>query len=169
MLVEADRQTLAATGVKTATHAFVPVGVGSIAQAVTQHHKSQDVESSVAILTVEPDTAAGLKTSISAGRITPVTTQDSIMCGMNCGTVSSTAWAVLKSGVDACVVVTDAEAHRAVVDLEELGVKTGPCGAATLAALRRACEDDREKLAIGKDAVVVLYCTEGPREYEVPQ
>ena len=90
------------------------------------------------------------------------------MCGMDCGTLSTTAWPVLSRGVDACVAVTDLEAHEAVKELEGLGVRAGPCGAATLAALKRACKELGGDLGLGTDSVVVLFCTEGTREYEVP-
>lgn len=171
MLREADAQVKIATGGAPATHAFVPVGVGSIAHAVTRHYKraAPGDPSRASVLTVEPTTAAGLRTSLEAGNIVPVDTGDSIMCGMNCGTISTTAWPALRSGVDADVTVTDREAHDAVCELERSGLKPGPCGAATLAALRRACRDVRDELRLDRQSVVVLFCTEGGREYEIPQ
>lgn len=170
MLREADAQVHEATGqANAATHAIVPVGVGSIAEAVTQHYKkAAPGQLGTCVLTVEPTTASGLKASLEAGKITAVDTGDSIMCGMNCGTISTTAWPTLRSGVDADVTVTDREAHEAVSELESLGLQPGPCGAATLAALKRACRDTREELHLTGKSVVVLFCTEGRREYEVP-
>lgn len=169
MLDESDKQVLERTGGVSVTHAIVPVGVGSIAQAVTQHFKSFERSTSPAkVMAVEPDTAASLKTSLESGTITIVTTEDTIMCGMNCGTVSTTAWPVLKAGVDASILVTDIETHQAVLDLEVLGIHAGPCGASTLAALRRAVSERREELGLDNSSVVVLFCTEGAREYETP-
>lgn len=169
MLNESDEQVLEHTGMGSVTHAFVPVGVGSIAQAVTQHFKDERRTAGHAkVVTVEPTTAASLKTSLDSGMISTIPTEDTIMCGMNCGTVSTTAWPILKKGVDASVAVTDVEAHQAVEDLRALGVGAGPCGAATLAALRRAVLDRGVDLGLDQNSVVVLYCTEGPREYEVP-
>lgn len=170
MLNESDLQVQEATGGKTATHAFIPVGVGSIAHAVTKHYKKSPLgsQSRASVLTVEPTTAACLKASLEAGQMTTVETGDSIMCGMNCGTVSSTAWPTLASGVDADVTVTDEEAHTAVTELGTMGLQPGPCGAATLSALRKACLEAREKLGFTQDATVVLFCTEGKREYEIP-
>ena len=40
------------------------------------------------------------------------------MAGLNCGTVSRTAWPVLRDGCDAAVAVDDDEARRAVADLD---------------------------------------------------
>ena len=169
MLNESDEQILEQTGRSSVTHAFVPVGVGSIAQAATQHFKSSKRETGPPkVITVEPTTAPSLKTSLEAGAIAPIPTEDTSMCGMNCGTVSTTAWPILKAGVDASVVVTDVEAHQAVQHLMAKGVKAGPCGAATLAALRRAALERRDELVFDGTSVVVLYCTEGPREYDVP-
>lgn len=169
MLDEADAQVPSGTGGLAATHAIVPVGVGSVAQAVTQHFKSSErTASPVTVMTVEPNTASSLKTSLEAGAMTTVPTEDSIMCGMNCGTVSTTAWPMLKAGVDAAIVVTDPEAHQAVLDLGFLGIRAGPCGAATLAALRRAVEERRQELGFHGSSVVILFCTEGERDYETP-
>ena len=170
MLNESDLQVQEATGAKTATHAFIPVGVGSIAHAVTQHYKAFPLghRSRASVMTVEPTTAACLRASLESGQITTVDTGDSIMCGMNCGTVSSTAWSTLKSGVDADITVMDGEAHAAVEELSTMGLQPGPCGAATLSALRKACFDAREELGLDQNATVVLFCTEGKREYEIP-
>lgn len=148
------------------THAFIPVGVGSIAHAVTQHYKAATPAATV--VTVEPTTAACLRASLEHDRLISVQTGDSIMCGMNCGTVSSTAWPTLRSGVDADITVAEDEAHAAVGELEALGLMPGPCGAATLAALRRGCREAREELGFTRESVVVLFCTEGRREYVAP-
>lgn len=170
MLNETDVQMQAVLPGRSATNAFVPVGVGSIAEAVTQHYKRHPPghDSRASIATVEPTTAACLMASLEAGKITTVQTKESIMCGMNCGTVSTTAWPTLSMGVDADITVTDAEAHLSVCQLEQHGLQPGPCGAATLAALKRACCDARNDLGLNSSSVVVLFCTEGAREYEAP-
>ncbi|KAF2640240.1 tryptophan synthase beta subunit-like PLP-dependent enzyme [Massarina eburnea CBS 473.64] len=146
------------------THAIASVGVGSWAQAVALHYKSES--RSACVIAVEPDTAACLQTSLRAGKIVPIETRHTIMNGMNCGTVSYTAWKVLKDGVDACVEVTDVEAHQDLQYLHVKGVKNGPCGAAPLSALRRLTREG--KLGLGKESIVVLFSTEGAREYDVP-
>ncbi|KAG6368806.1 hypothetical protein INS49_003022 [Diaporthe citri] len=170
MLNESDVQVPEATGGKATTHAFIPVGVGSIAHAVTKHYKKHPLgsQSRASVVTVEPTTAACLRASLETGGMTTVETGDSIMCGMNCGTVSSTAWPTLESGVDADVTVTDKEAHAAVTELSTMGLQPGPCGAATLSALRKACSEAREELGFTQDSTVVLFCTESQREYQIP-
>jgi diaminopropionate ammonia-lyase len=86
------------------------------------------------------------------------------MAGLNCGTISSSAWPVLRAGCDAAVAVSDEEALRAVADLDRLGVSSGPSGAASLAGVRAALTDPERRAALDldDDAVVVLLSTEGP-------
>ncbi|KAI0517774.1 pyridoxal-phosphate dependent enzyme family protein [Xylaria bambusicola] len=170
MLAEADKQILQATGEKAATHAVVPCGAGSVAEAVTAHYKAPGRESRAAILSVEPTGAACLQASLKAGQSVTVQTQDTIMNGLNCGTLSTTAWPVLKAGIDVSVVISDLESHAAVKDLTANRISAGPCGGATLAALKKVCSDADTKGYLGLDgsSIVVLYCTEGSREYPVP-
>lgn len=84
------------------------------------------------------------------------------MAGLNCGTLSSLAWPVLRDGCDAAVAVTDDDALRAVEDLATLGVSSGPSGAATLAGVRKALGEAERREALGLDgsSVVVLLSTE---------
>jgi diaminopropionate ammonia-lyase len=140
----------------------VPVGVGSLAEAVIRHHR-QAGALHPRVLSVEPDTAACLVASLAADRPVSVDTAATVMAGLNCGTVSSAAWPVLRAGCDAAVAVTDADAVRAVTDLGALGISSGPSGAATLAGVRAALGDPdrRADLGLGLDAVVVLLSTEG--------
>lgn len=135
-----------------------PVGVGSLAQAVVTHYRSRGADRPAALLGVEPDTAACVQASLAAGRPVSVPTGATIMAGLNCGTPSSLAWPYLRDGLDAAVTVTDVEAAAAVRELASLGVAAGPCGAATVAAVRAA-----SGLGLTADDTVVLLSTEGPR------
>ncbi|MEV4873449.1 diaminopropionate ammonia-lyase [Streptomyces syringium] len=144
----------------------VPVGVGSLAQAAVVHHRSGAGDRAPALLTVEPDAAAGLLESLTAGDLRTVPTGTTIMAGLNCGTPSSLAWPYLLRGVDAAIAVDDAATARAALDLGGLGVPAGPCGAASLAGLRAALTGDgagarRAALAADRDSTVVLLSTEG--------
>ncbi|KAI0206823.1 pyridoxal-phosphate dependent enzyme family protein [Astrocystis sublimbata] len=171
MLAEADQQVLQATGQKAATHAIVPCGAGSVAESVTAHYKAPGRTSRAAIIAVEPTDAACLQASLKAGKSVTVQTRETIMNGLNCGTLSTTAWPVLKDGIDASVTISDAEAHTSLQELKAASITSGPCGAAALAALRSVCADDKMRATLGLDehSVVVLYCTEGPREYAIPR
>ncbi|KAK3393365.1 diaminopropionate ammonia-lyase family protein [Podospora didyma] len=150
---------------------IVPVGVGSLAQAVVTHYRSLGVGTKV--LTVEPDTAACLYTNlrgdVAGQKPVPLeTTGPTIMAGLDCGTVSLCAWNLLNAAVDACLSVSDHEAHSACGILKTHGVAAGPCGAASLAALLRLGDKEKKDLGLGNTSVVVLLCTEGERQYSVP-
>lgn len=71
MLFETDEQ-LKELDFGPVTHAIASVGVGSWAQAVAMHYKSKDPAAFVTA--VEPDSAACLHASLTAGEITPITT-----------------------------------------------------------------------------------------------
>ncbi|KAL4914864.1 tryptophan synthase beta subunit-like PLP-dependent enzyme [Aspergillus aurantiobrunneus] len=147
-----------------ATVMVTPVGVGSLANTVATFCKSR--EEAVSVVAVEPDTAACLQESLSRGKLTPIETSFTIMDGMNCGTVSTTAWPNLQRLVDASVTVSCYESHRAVEYLSSRSITAGPCGAASVAALRRLATESQSLL--NKDSVVVLLSTEGPRDYPIP-
>ena len=119
-------------------------------------------------MTVEPDVAASLKTSLEAGKVTSISTVHTIMDGMNCGTTSTTAWQVLKNGVDASVTASDLDVHRDLQYLHSQGVKNGPCGAATMTALKKVCNAGKAELGMNENSVVVLFSTEGARDYAIP-
>ncbi|PYH81099.1 hypothetical protein BO82DRAFT_284811 [Aspergillus uvarum CBS 121591] len=144
-----------------------PAGVGSLAQAVAIYSKSRT--SPATFVAVEPDTAACLNLSLITGESTSIVTSPSIMAGMNCGTVSSAAWPVLQKLVDASVTISDYESHRAVQYLASNGVDSGPCGAASLAAIRRLKAEHDSSAYFSSDSVIVLLSTEGHRPYQVPE
>ena len=174
MLTETDRQVAALTNGLKPNTLFASVGVGSWAHSVVAHYKA--AESDNRIVTVEPDTAASFKESLHVGEPRPIQTGDTIMAGMNCGTPSHLAWPTLRFGVTSAVTVTDREAHESVEQLKSFGVSAGPCGAATLAALRKYIAEitaaETEKLIVPaaerEKMIVVLFSTEGWREYDIP-
>ncbi|WP_416972694.1 pyridoxal-phosphate dependent enzyme [Streptomyces sp. 4F14] len=136
----------------------VPVGVGSLAQAVVTHYRSRPAGRAPALMSVEPENAACVLESLTRGEPVTVPTGRTAMAGLNCGTPSSLAWPFLHAGLDAAIAVTDTDSARAAAELGALGVDSGPCGAATLAGLRAA----RHLLPdLGPDSVTVLLNTEG--------
>lgn len=132
----------------------VPMGVGSVAQAAVTHYRSGPV--TPALLGVEPASASCVTTSLLAGELLTVPTGKTVMAGLNCGTPSSLAWPVLRSGLDYSVTVEDDAALQAVDDLKSAGISSGPSGAATLAGLRAA----RDRVNLMEDSTVVLISTE---------
>jgi diaminopropionate ammonia-lyase len=159
MLSELDEQ-LAGQGLPPAGLVAVPVGVGSLVQAVIAHaHSAADP---VRVLSCEPDTAACVLASVAAGEPVSVPTAATVMAGLNCGTPSSLAWPYLRDGLDAAVAVTDEQARAAVAELADAGIPAGASGAAALAGAS-ACLDDPDRrvaLDLPPDAVVVLLNTE---------
>jgi diaminopropionate ammonia-lyase len=166
LCAEIDEQ-LAARGVGEGPDLVsVPVGVGSLAQAVVTHYRSRDRGHAPALLSVEPEAAACVLASLVQGEVVSVTTGETVMAGLNCGTPSSLAWPCLHGGLDAAVAVPDSAASRAAARLAALGVSSGTCGAAALAGLHAALTGpgaDERRTALGLDAssVVVLLNTEG--------
>jgi diaminopropionate ammonia-lyase len=141
----------------------VPVGVGSLAQAVVAYARGRSDTAWIRVLSCEPDTAACVLASVTAEKPVSVTTGATIMAGLNCGTPSSLAWEYLLNGLDAAVAISDEAAARAVAELAELGIQAGASGAAALAGAT-ACLDEperRDALDLPGDAVVVLLNTEG--------
>jgi diaminopropionate ammonia-lyase len=122
---------------KPVTHVLTPLGVGSLCQATCTHYGRRETK----IVTVEPEAAACFKTSLEAGKPVSVETGYTICTGMCCGTVSVTAWPVMKDGVSIALAIEDVKVEKAMLDLRRLGVNAGPCGAATTAGARRLCTE----------------------------
>ena len=165
LFAEVDGQ-LADAGAGAPDLVAVPVGVGSLAQAAVTHYRSRGVHGGPALLAVEPTEAAPALASLTRGESVTVAAGETVMAGLNCGTLSGLAWPVLRDGLDAAVTVPDAEALAAVRDLAALGVSSGPCGAAALAGARAALTGAgaggrRAELGLGAGATVVLLSTEG--------
>jgi diaminopropionate ammonia-lyase len=137
----------------------VPAGVGSLAHAAVLFGRSRP---DCRIVVVEPVVAGCLRASLAAGAPTTVPTGETTMAGLNCGTPSYLAWPDLERGLAGAVVVDDTAAADAIADLTALGVDSGPCGAASLAALRiLASEPARSHLRLSPESSVVLLNTEG--------
>jgi len=163
LLAEVDKQ-LAEHDLPGPDLVSVPVGVGSLAQAVVTHYRRGGV--APAVLAVEPETAAGVLASLHAEARRSVPTAGTVMAGLNCGTPSSLAWPVLAGGLDAAIAVADQQATEAGADLGRLGVRSGPSGAASLAGVRAALTGPgaatrRAGLGVTTSSVVLLLSTEG--------
>jgi diaminopropionate ammonia-lyase len=138
---------------------IVPAGVGSLAHAAVLFGRSRP---DCRIVAVEPEVADCLRASLAAGALTTVPTGETSMAGLNCGTPSYLAWPDLQRGLAGAVAVDDAAAADAIADLRGLGVDSGPCGAASLAALRVLATDPaRTRLGLTSDSSVLLLNTEG--------
>lgn len=154
------------------THIVTPIGVGSLGHAVVNWAKDEKRKRKVRVIAVEPETAACLNVSLWKGKSTIIGTEDTIMSGMCCGTVSPTSWKSLRDGVDCSSTMGDWECHQTVLELrDEQGIEAGPCGAGCLTGLRKVLrhEKARKALDLSEQSVVVVLSTEGKREYPTPQ
>jgi diaminopropionate ammonia-lyase len=132
----------------------VPMGVGALTAAAVDHYSA-----AAYVVAVEPLSAACGLHSAAAGR--PVFVpgpHDSIMAGLNCGTVSPIAWPAVSCGVDVFVAVSDDAAEQAMRELASIGVVAGETGAAALAGLRAVASADPSEY---RDRNALVLCTEG--------
>ena len=146
---ELDAQLAAAPDI-----VVVPMGVGALTAAAVEHYAS-----SATMVAVEPLSAAcGMKSAAAGHPVIVPGPHDSIMAGLNCGTVSPIAWPTVSHGVDVFVAVDDGAAEQAMRDLATVGVVAGETGAAALAGLRAVAASMPDALR-GRHALVL--CTEG--------
>jgi diaminopropionate ammonia-lyase len=132
----------------------VQIGVGSLAAAVTRHLRSGGGKRDPVIVGVEPEGAACAFESAAAGE--PVSVpgpHTSVMAGLNCGTLSSLAWPVIRDGVDIFVKVSDEEAFESMRMLAADGIVSGESGSAGLAGLHSLLGDPAGREALEKYGV----------------
>jgi diaminopropionate ammonia-lyase len=161
IFAEVDEQL----GDDTVDLVVVPMGVGALTAAVVAHYSAD-----AAVVAVEPLTAACGLASARAGEPAFVPgPHDSIMAGLNCGTVSLIAWPTVQAGVDAFVAVDDLAAEQAMRDHAALGVDAGETGAASLAGLRALVAQAADAGIDVRGRRALVLCTEGatdPVAYE---
>lgn len=165
LFLEIDEQ-LSAAGVGAPDLVVVPAGVGSVTQAAVAHYRAGGTVHDTALLNVEPTSAPCVLASLTLGDRTTVETGETIMAGLNCNSVSTIAWPMLRDGLDAAVAISDEQDRHAMRDLAALGIDAGSCGAACLAGVRVALtdavdvEERRAHLRVDGGSVVVLLVTE---------
>jgi diaminopropionate ammonia-lyase len=144
----------------------VQIGVGSLAAAMVRHYRSVGCEKEPRMLGVEPVGAACALESIRAGRLRSVPgPHRSVMAGLNCGSLSSIAWPLIRDGIDAFVAIGDGAAFDSMRMLAAEGIVSGESGASGLAGLLEIAIRDRETLhgILGLSGVsnVLVISTEG--------
>lgn len=156
------------------THVLLQAGVGALAGSVTGALAAEYGERCPVIASVEPEEAACLYGSIAAGDGAPhqaAGSMTTIMAGLNCGEPCTLTWPILKSRLSAAIACSDAAAARGMrlYGAPRGGdpqIISGESGAATLGALSLMGDDCRRFLGLGKDAVVLLFNTEGDTDRE---
>ncbi len=151
----------------------VQIGVGSLAASAARYYRRSPGGGTTVLIGVEPDCAACAFESVEAGKIVTVPgPHDSVMAGLNCGTVSSVAWPSLKSGIDVFTTIEDDVSFEAMRILAEDDIVSGESGAAALAGLLSisGTESGREFLdgALSRTSgSVLVISTEGITDPEM--
>jgi diaminopropionate ammonia-lyase len=140
--------------------ALIPIGVGSLAVAAAAHWPAERPR----LVGLEPTTAACALESIRAGE--PVLVpgpHQSIMAGLNAGSVSPLAWPVLRDRFDAFCTIDDSWAEDGMRRLAAVGIEAGEVSGGTLGAALAVCGDDQARAALGIDdaSTLFLLLTEG--------
>jgi diaminopropionate ammonia-lyase len=167
---EVDEE-LARAGVPDPDLVVVQIGVGSLAASVVRHFKHTGREDRPKILGVEATGAACAFESVMAGEQRTVPgPHRSAMAGLNCGTLSSIAWPLIRDCVDAFAIVADGAAFEAMRMLAAGGIKSGESGAAGLGTLLGIARMDRkileEGLGLGPESSILVISTEGVTDPE---
>jgi diaminopropionate ammonia-lyase len=140
--------------------ALVPIGVGSLAVAAAAHWPAGRPR----LVGLEPTTAACALESIRAGEPVAVPgPHESIMAGLNAGSVSQLAWPVLRDRFDAFCTIEDSWAEDGMRRLAAVGIEAGEVSGGTLGAALAVCGDDQARAALGIDdaSTLFLLLTEG--------
>lgn len=146
------------------THIFLQVGVGSFAAAIAEavYRKYTDIK----IISVEPYHSACLYHSLEAGKPIQVKSQIPTICqGLDCGTVSSIAWDILKDRVNTGIRIEDNAAVQGKLILKQHNINSGESGAAaTLGAILCMTDNEKNNLGMSASSKLLIFNTEGPIE-----
>ncbi|MEM7677117.1 MAG: diaminopropionate ammonia-lyase [Myxococcota bacterium] len=119
------------------THVFLQCGVGGLAAAIAYMVRS-NWKKQPKIVVVEPESAACMKASHEAGRVTEVYGSYSTMGRLDCKVPSLLAWQTLERSQVEYVTISDEEGAEAAAKLSDLGVHTTSSGAAGFAGLLKS-------------------------------
>lgn len=146
---------------------IVPVGVGALAGAVIRHYRREGIVSPPKILAVEPLGAECALESLTFDEIVTVPGHaDTIMAGLNCGTLASVVWPYIRDGLDGVVAMEDQWAREAVRTLASNQIIAGESGGASLGALIALLKSPdlfpiRKALNLNASSRVLTFATEG--------
>jgi len=153
---------------------LVPIGCGMLASAVIAHFRRPGAPPT-RIVGVEPESAACAMAALEVGGVVEIEClHTSKMAGLNCGRIATSAWPLLRTGLDAAVAIDEERCGQAVRLLAQHDVAAGECGAAGLGALLALLRDEgadelRRVLSLDSSARILLLSTEGvthPAGYE---
>lgn len=145
--------------------ALIPIGVGSLAVAAAAHWPGDRPK----LVGLEPESAACALASIRSGEPTEVPgPHESMMAGLNAGSLSLLAWPVLRDRYDAFCAIDDTWAEEGMRRLAAIGIEAGEVSGGTVGAALAICGEDgaRARLGIGPATSVFLLLTEGVTDPE---
>lgn len=156
---------------------FLQAGVGSWAGAAVWYYLNRYGKNRPKLVIVEPYEAAGILASFQAGKLTaPDGSFETIMAGLNCGIPSSTAWEIIKNGVDASIKIKDFYAKKAMRELyfptgndeKIIAGESGVGGLAGFMALMNEpnLRDLKDKLGISSTSRILFFSTEGATDID---
>ena len=147
---------------------FLQAGVGCWAASAVWYFHERYGSDCPKIICVEPQHADCVLRSFENDRITSISTQDTIMAGLNCGTPSESAWDILKKGISLSLSITDEYAMKAMrmlyqSDTQVISGESGSAGLGGLIALLEYPEFKKAKqlLRLGGNSRVLVFNTEG--------
>jgi diaminopropionate ammonia-lyase len=144
----------------------VQIGVGSLAAAMVRYFRCKARMNRPVIVGVEPACSACAFESARAGEPRSVPgPHRSVMAGLNCGTISSVAWPLIRDGIDVFTMIGDEAAYEAMRMLASEGIASGESGAAGLAGLREISRREPslfgEVGGMGPESGILVISTEG--------
>jgi diaminopropionate ammonia-lyase len=151
---------------------FLQAGVGSWAASAVWYYLNRYGANRPKLVIVEPSASNGILTSFTQGKLSqPTGNLDTIMAGLNCGIPSSTAWEIIKNGVDAAISVEDTFAVQAMKalyfptenDPQIIAGESGVGGLAGFMAIMQGSGYDALKttLGINENSNILFFSTEG--------
>lgn len=157
------------------THVFLQGGVGGLAASVAAALRQYYGADAPRVIIVEPELAACLFASATAGRATNFAIQEeTIMAGLSCGEPSEMAWEILAEEASDFLAIPDgivAPTMRLLAGAVtgDPVVEAGESAVAGLAALIAACQSPqlRRTLALDDGARVLLIGSEGVTDPEI--
>lgn len=150
---------------------FLQSGVGSWAASFIQYVLNK-WENPPICIGVEPIHANCLYESVKLGkRVSVKSVKKTIMAGLNCGTVSTIAWEILKNGLIGVITIPDGMSKLAMKRLafpisNDPIIISGESGASGLGALIGLCKSNnhktfKKKINLNKESTILLVNTEG--------
>jgi len=150
---------------------FLQTGVGSWAASIIGYIM-KEWQNPPACISVEPHSANCLFESIKTGnRVSVENNEITTMAGLNCGSVSTLGWQILKNGLVGSISISDKLSEEAMMTLAspvsgDPVIISGESGASGLGALIGLCKTHefnsfKEKICLNKTSTVLVINTEG--------